>query len=141
LGVTPILGTFSGTDIVANVLTDGTGGTTITETYDVTDGNSCTSSGTFDIVILDARLYNPDQGTFYDGPTALQDAWDNAMDGETIVIPSGAYGAQTLTSTNAKNVIITWGASPGCISTGSIDLTGSTIEVEVDGTTACTEYD
>lgn len=110
LGVTPGGGSFTGTGITADILTSGSIGTTITVVYDVTDGNGCANTASFDIAIVDACPYNVEQGNFYDGPTALQDAWDNALDGETIVIPSGDYGLQTFTSDNSKNVIITWGA-------------------------------
>ncbi|MCX6273375.1 MAG: right-handed parallel beta-helix repeat-containing protein, partial [Bacteroidetes bacterium] len=63
-----------------------------------------------------------------------------AQDGDRIEIRAGSY---TETITVNKHVTLAPGASPGCVDvTGDFTLiSGSTLEMEVNGTTACTQYD
>ncbi|MBK7427363.1 MAG: right-handed parallel beta-helix repeat-containing protein [Saprospiraceae bacterium] len=73
--------------------------------------------------------------------TSIQDAIDAAGSGDKIKIASGTYTENI--STNGKEVILAPGASPGCVEIVGIMTLDSNddLEAEVDGLTACTQFD
>src|SRR5690606_24899939 len=60
-----------------------------------------------------------------------------------VVIPTGIYSTETADATDpCHDIIFKVGASPGCASIDEMLLDSSdTIEIEIEGLTACTEYD
>ncbi len=72
---------------------------------------------------------------------SIQDAIDASAPGNKIKIASGAYTENV--STAGKQVTLAPGASPGCVEIiGTLTLDSNDgLEAEIDGLTACTQYD
>ena len=103
------------------------------------DGNSITVTGTLlvtgdnntlDADVASAPIYFNDGTLVYNGQTTA-----------SFIVAGGATlkGTGTLGSTSVAGELAP-GHSPGCMTVASLALTG-TLTVEIDGPTACTEYD
>jgi hypothetical protein len=75
--------------------------------------------------------------------TLVQDAISAGCSSfNTVVIPSGNYGAQNLNSSACNGIFYMLGESPGCATFTDWTLSSlDTVEIELEGTSACTEYD
>ncbi|MDD5694805.1 MAG: right-handed parallel beta-helix repeat-containing protein, partial [Bacteroidales bacterium] len=82
-------------------------------------------------------VHNTTKGTYY---CKIQAAIDAASEGDFIRVLGGVYSE---TVTIDKGVILSPGASPGCITVTDLNATttGGTLLVEIDGPTACSGYD
>ncbi|MFZ2898092.1 MAG: right-handed parallel beta-helix repeat-containing protein [Saprospiraceae bacterium] len=87
----------------------------------------------------------------YNGPTfvsvhaSIQEAIDAAttINGYTVRISTGTYPENVDAATGGKSLIFAPGASPGCVTiNGDFTLnTGDDLEMEIEGTTPCTQHD
>jgi hypothetical protein len=86
--------------------------------------------------------YNVTQNTY---TSTIQEAVEastcNVLN--TVNIPTGNYAGQQVDSSGGcYEIFYQLGASPGCATFADWTLDGTdTVEIEIDGTTACTEYD
>jgi hypothetical protein len=83
--------------------------------------------------------------TFIAAYTGIQAAIDAAstLSGHTVRIASGTYVENVDAVTIGKDLILAPGASPGCVTImGNFTLNaGDVLEIEIEGTTACTQHD
>ena len=86
-----------------------------------------------------------DGNTFIGVYTEIQTAIDDAttLSGHTVRIASGTYVENVDAVSGGKDLTFAPGASPGCVTiTGDLTLNaGDALEIEIDGTTPCTEHD
>jgi hypothetical protein len=79
--------------------------------------------------------------TFCSIQAAIDDA--QTLSGHTLAIPQGTYAGNVDAATTAKDIIFAPGASPGCVTiNGNLTLNaGDVLDIEIDGTTPCTQHD
>lgn len=86
-----------------------------------------------------------DGTTFIAAYTEIQAAIDDAttLSGHTVRIATGTYVENVDAVSGGKDLIFSPGASPGCVTiNGDFTLNaGDALEIEIEGTTACTEHD
>lgn len=72
---------------------------------------------------------------------SIQDAIDDAADGDRLKVKTGTYDENV--DATAKDIIFAPGNSPGCVTiNGDYTLnSGDVLEMEIEGTTPCTEHD
>lgn len=74
---------------------------------------------------------------------SIQDAIDAATTGDRLKIATGTYTGNVDAATGGKNIIFAPGNSPGCVTiAGNLTLDGGDVlEMEINGTTLCTQHD
>lgn len=89
------------------------------------------------------QVYNGN--TLVSGHALIQEAIDagTTLSGYTVRIATGTYPGNVDAVTGGKNLRFAPGASPGCVTiTGDLTLnSGDILEIEIDGTTPCTQHD
>jgi hypothetical protein len=89
------------------------------------------------------QVYNGN--TFVSVHATIQGAIDavTTISGYTVRIVAGTYVENVDAVTGGKSLIFAPGASPGCVTiTGDLTLNaGDVLEIEIDGTTPCTQHD
>jgi fibronectin-binding autotransporter adhesin len=61
--------------------------------------------------------------------------------GDVSVTGGTLKGTGTIGTLDMSDGIVAPGLSPGCLASGDLTYSGGTLEIEIDGATACTEYD
>jgi parallel beta-helix repeat protein len=79
--------------------------------------------------------------TFCSIQSAITDA--QTLSGHTLAVKSGSYTENVDAATPGKNISLSPGASPGCVTiNGNMTLNpGDALDMELNGATACTGYD
>ncbi|MBL7798702.1 MAG: HYR domain-containing protein, partial [Saprospiraceae bacterium] len=87
-------------------------------------------------------VLNTNTGTTY---CSIQSAIDAAatLSGHTLAVSAASYTENVDAATGGKDIALAPGNSPGCVTiTGDMTLnSGDALDMEIDGTTACTGYD
>lgn len=100
--------------------------------------NGTVTTETKTVAIGAGPIKNLDTGL---GFATIQEAIDSSSSGDRIGIAAGTYTGDV--NGTGKTVTLVPGNSPGCVTiNGNLTLVSTnTLEMEVEGTTACTEYD
>lgn len=61
--------------------------------------------------------------------------------GDIVLYGGYLYGTGTVKIIDMNSGKVAPGLSPGCLSSGNLDYTGGTVEIEIGGTTKCSGYD
>lgn len=145
-------GNWWGSNVAATVVAQANGGVQV-------DHSPWLNSGTD--IAPGTPGFQPDLSMLVVGPGStadIQEAIDLALPGGTVIVSAGTYtgnldvnkaitlkGTFTITGTltvSAAGAVLSPGLSPGIINSGDLSLiSGSTVNIEINGTTVGTQYD
>lgn len=107
--------------------------------YTVTVTNDCGYITSEAAVLTIAAAYNANSGVAY---ATITEAINAATSGDVIHIHQGTYDEDLVATAAGLGIILSPGASPGCVTINNLTLDGNDgLNMEILGTTACTQHD